>query len=582
MIPIRQYWNLLRHYLRPQRARVAVLAILLLSSIALQVANPQVIKRFIDRAVAGEPGLVGLAALFLIVAISHQAFMVTARWLAEHIGWTATNELRRDLAAHVLDLDMGFHKEHSPGELVERIDGDVTALSNFFSQFSVQVLGNLLLLLGVLVLLTRESAVIGLAMTALAIAAFAGMVRMQQIASAWWRDVRARRAEFYGYLGEVVGATEDIRANGADDFIQRRFTEMHRAWLPWEIKGRWGWSVLWGTNIVYFAVGNAAIFALGSWLFNDGRLSLGSVYLVFFYTEMLRPPLDRIRHQMEDMQKAGAAISRVRELFGRETALVDAGTASLPDGPLAIEFDRVDFTYEDGDDDGRRVLHDITVSVAPGRVIGVLGRTGSGKTTMARLLARLYDPERGTVKVGGVAAPEAKLSSLRRRVGMVTQDVQLFHATIRDNLTFFDDSVTDDRLWQVLEELGLADWVRAKPAGLDTVLQAGGGGLSAGEAQLLAFARIFLEDSGLVVLDEASSRLDPATEQLIERAITRLLNDRTGFIIAHRLETVERADDILILEDGRVIEFGSRRELAADPSSRFARLLRAGIEEVLA
>lgn len=164
---------------------------------------------------------------------------------------------------------------------------------------------------------------------------------------------------------------------------------------------------------------------------------------------------------------------------------------------------------------------------------------------------------------------------------MVTQDVQLFAASIRDNLTFFDPEISDDDIAVALETLGLADWVMDMPAGLDTVLEAGGGSLSAGEGQLLAFTRIFLEDPGLVVLDEASSRLDPATEQLIERAVDRLLTDRTGVIIAHRLETVNRADDIMILESGRVLETGSRATLAADPGSRFAGLLTTGIEEVL-
>jgi ATP-binding cassette, subfamily B, bacterial len=172
--------------------------------------------------------------------------------------------------------------------------------------------------------------------------------------------------------------------------------------------------------------------------------------------------------------------------------------------------------------------------------------------------------------------------SLRRHVGMVTQDVQLFRATIRDNLTFFDESIPDARLHEVLQELGLDEWLGSMPHGLDTTLEAGGAGLSAGQAQLLAFTRIFLEDPGLVILDEASSRVDPATEKLLERAVDRLLQGRTGIIIAHRLATVTRADDILILEDGEVIEYGERRRLAADPNSRLSQLLITGMEEVLA
>ncbi len=584
MIPIRQYWNLLHRYLRHRRGRVGALAVTLSTGIALQVAAPQFIKAFIDRAVAGTPAatLIPIALLFLAVSLVHQVLAVIATWLAENVGWEATNELRRDLAAHLLRLDMGFHKRHSPGEMVERVDGDVTALSNFFGQFAVQVVGNGVLVVAVLVLVAVESILIGIALAALSAGAFGLMSAMQRLASEWWRHVRAQRARFFGFVGEVAGATEDLQASGAGPFVERRAAEMMRDWLPGEVRGRHGFSVLWGANIVNYVAGNAVIFALGGWLFARGSLTLGSAYLVFHYAEMMRHPLERIRTQLEDMQKAGAGIVRVRELFALRPVLADRAAAHLPRGPLSLELRGVDFAYDDGDEDRPvRVLHALDVAVAPGRVLGVLGRTGSGKTTLARLLTRLYDPKRGRVVIGGVPADEVPLAELRRRVGMVTQDVQLLRASIRDNLTFFDHSVPDDEVWEALDQLGLSQWVAAKPRGLDTMLQAGGGGLSAGEAQLLALTRIFLEDSGLVVLDEASSRVDPATEHLIERALDRLLAGRTGVIIAHRLDTLQRADEILILDEGRVVEHGSRRELAADPTSRFAALLRTGIDEVL-
>jgi len=193
---------------------------------------------------------------------------------------------------------------------------------------------------------------------------------------------------------------------------------------------------------------------------------------------------------------------------------------------------------------------------------------------------RFYDPTSGVIRLGGADVRDVPLSDVRGRVGLVTQDVQLFHASVRDNLTFFDARISDERIMAVLRELGLLDWAQSLPEGLDT--QIGPRSLSGGEAQLLAFARVFFKDPGLVILDEASSRLDPATEQLVERAVGALLRGRTAIIIAHRLATVHRADEILILEDGAVLEQGARSALAADPTSRFASLLRTGLEEVLA
>jgi ATP-binding cassette, subfamily B, bacterial len=227
-----------------------------------------------------------------------------------------------------------------------------------------------------------------------------------------------------------------------------------------------------------------------------------------------------------------------------------------------------------------RVLTDISFQIAAGRTLGILGRTGSGKTTLTRLLFRLYDVTAGAIQLSGADIRDVRFEHLRQRVGMVTQDVQLFHATVRDNLTFFDTSISDERIMAVLEQLELLPWYRSLSNGLDTLL-AGSGGLSAGEAQVLAFTRVFLRDPGLIILDEASSRLDPATERLIERAVDRLLAKRTGIIIAHRLATVLRADDILILEGGRIREYGAREALRNDATSRFAELLRTGMEEVL-
>jgi ABC-type multidrug transport system fused ATPase/permease subunit len=243
-----------------------------------------------------------------------------------------------------------------------------------------------------------------------------------------------------------------------------------------------------------------------------------------------------------------------------------------------LAFEQGSFGYNGGES----VLHNLSFQLRPGAVLGLLGRTGSGKSTLARLVFRLYDPLSGAIRLQNIDLRDLRSAALRQNVAIVTQDVQLFRASVRDNLTFFNRDIPDERIMETLRELGLEDWLASLPDGLDTELETGGRSLSAGEAQLLAFARVFLRNPGLVILDEASSRLDPATEQRLEKAIDKLLQGRTAIIIAHRLGTVHRADEIMILEDGQVQEYGNRQQLAANPQSRFYQLLQTGLEEVLA
>jgi ABC-type multidrug transport system fused ATPase/permease subunit len=271
--------------------------------------------------------------------------------------------------------------------------------------------------------------------------------------------------------------------------------------------------------------------------------------------------------ELQELQKAAGGIVRIDNLRRLESSIA-SGNVDLGPGPLAVEFDHVSFAYED-----RGVLDDVSFMLSPGRSLGLLGRTGGGKTTITRLISRLYDPDRGTVSLGGVNLRQIRTESLRKSVGVVTQDVQLFRATVKDNLTFFDDR-PDDEVVAALEAVGLGAWIR--DLGLDTQLGAGGQGLSAGEQQLLAFARVFLQDPGIVILDEPSSRLDPATELLLATATERLFAGRTVLIIAHRLETVRTADEIMVVDAGRIVEHGRRQDLAADPESRYASLLATG------
>jgi ATP-binding cassette subfamily B protein len=599
-IPLKQYSNLLVHYVKPQWPKAALLAILLLSNIGLQLANPQIMRHFIDVATLSAGSreapdmLLRAALLFLGVALIQQVVSILATYVSENVGWTATNALRADLTQHCLQLDLSFHNAHTPGEMIERIDGDVTALSDFFSQFVIQIVGNALLLIGVLALLFREDWRASLALTLFALVGLFILGRLRNIAVPHWTAERQASADLFGFLQERLSGTEDIRSNGAKAYVMRSFYQLMRTQMQKTLKAGLMVNVLINITFVLFAVGTATAFAVSALLFQAQVISIGTVYLIFHYTRMLEQPINRITRQMQELQRAGASISRTQELFQTESKIQApshvSSSAMLPYGPLAVAFQDVTFGYDDAHQKTKGpsreiVLLDVSFRLKPGTVLGLLGRTGSGKTTLTRLLFRLYDPESGSVRVGDPSAPtdirQLPLAHLRQRVSMVTQNVQLFHATVRDNLTFFDRSVPDAQILDVIHNLELGEWFQSLPDGLDTVLESGGGGLSAGEAQLLAFTRIFLQDPGLVILDEASSRLDPATQQLIERAVDRLVQNRSAIIIAHRLGTVQRADEIMILENGRISEHGVRPALANDPASRFYGLLQTGLEEVL-
>ncbi|MDQ7843752.1 MAG: ABC transporter ATP-binding protein [Armatimonadota bacterium] len=572
-----QHRRFLLSYLQPQRMRVALLAALLFGSIALQLLMPQILARFIDLARGGASPevLARLAGVFLGVALTGHLISALSVYASENVGWTATNKVREDLALHCLRLDLPFHNAKTPGEMIERVDGDVTQLSGFFSQFVIKVLGNAVLLAGILVLLYRADWRVGLVYTAFTVTTLLLLRRLMEAAIPYFKESRQAGAILLGFLEERLSGTEDIRASGAVPYVLRRLSEALRNQLE---KSRRAWlrgTVMWATTAVLLAVGNALAFGMGAWLLRRGLITVGTVYLFFHYTEMLRRPLEQITRQMQELQRASASISRVGDLLGLRSATQD-GALRLPGGALTVEADQVSFGYVEDE----LVLRDVSFRLEPGRVLGLLGRTGSGKTTIGRLFVRFYDPTSGAVRLGGIDVRDVPLDDLRNRVGLVTQDVQLFHASVRDNLTFFNPRISEAQIIAVLRELGLQEWMETLPQGLDTPI--GPRSLSAGEAQLLAFARVFFKDPGLVILDEASSRLDPATEQLVERAVAALLRGRTAVVIAHRLGTVQRADEILILEDGAVLEHGPRAQLAADPASRFASLLRTGLEEMLA
>lgn len=580
-LPLRDYYRLLERYLRPQSRMVGLLALCIFAGVGFQLLLPQIVRAFIDIAQRGASTevLLQTGLLYLVVTLINQAVRLAAAYLTEDVKWRATNWLRNDLAAHCMRLDMSFHHDQTPGAMIERIDTDVNKLSEFFSQLVLRLFANGLLMIGVLVMLALVDWRIGLAFACSSIFTFAVLIGTVRLGAGYFVKEREAAAHLYGGLEEWLAGTEDIRASGGVDYVLDR---MRRFVYSVHVASRRAYAMgtlNWGVTSFLFAVNLALALSLGVVFLDAGLITIGTVYLIVSYSNTLQRPVTQLARQFQDMQAATASIMRIRELFDLQPSVNSpAAPAHTPHGALSVTFDRVSFGYASD----TPVLSEVGFHLSAGKVLGLLGRTGSGKTTITRLLFRFYDPEQGAICLGGHDLRTLALDDVRQSVGMVTQDVQIFQASVRDNLTFFNPTVPDEAIVEALHTLGLTRWYNALPHGLDTRLDSGGRSLSAGEAQLLAFTRVLLKNPGLVILDEASSRLDPVTEHLIEEAIGRLLQGRTAIIVAHRLATVQRADQILVLGDGQVLETGERLALIAEPDSRFSQLLRTGMAEVLA
>lgn len=572
--------KLLTKYLWPWRWRLAAIASLMLLSLAAQLARPQILRRVLDLSLAGQEErqiLVGIVLLGL-VAVMGNLVDALVRYGSDKLGWASTNELRDDLTRHVLRLDLAFHKGTSPGALIERVDVDVTRLAELMANFTRHIVINALFIIGSVILLWREHYLVGLVFAVYTALSLLLINRVRTITAPIVKAERKASAQVYGFVGEQLSTTEDMQGVGAQGAMLGRLRAEFHGWLPHLIKTYLASTSIWSVAIVLQAVNQVLAVALAAYLWRFQGLSIGTAYLIIHYSELIQQPVQQIRMQLQELQRATASLSRINELLAL-SALSDSTLGeSLPAEALPVDARSLVFSYED---DNALVLDQVSFSLPRGESMGVIGRTGSGKSTLARLIARQYDPSAGELLIGGVPTTAMSVQAIRERISFVSQEVQVFQASVRDNLTFFDHSYSDEALVGILTELGLLDWYRALPAGLDTMMEAGSNGLSAGEGQLLALSRAFLRNPSIVVLDEASAKLDPITENLVGRALKRLLAGRTGIIIAHRLATLEQVDHLLLLDGGRVLEFGKRQEIENNPASHYARLKQVGLEEVL-
>ena len=559
--------------LRPQAGRWAALGVLTAVGAALTVVGPLVVRSIVDQATEGTSAdtIRRLALVFLMIVLAAQLVSVLVARAATHTAWATTNDLRMRMARHVLGLDHEFHRQHTPGELIQRVDGDVTSVSDLLGRVLPKAVGSAILVGGMVIVVAVIDWRIAVGMAAYVVVGVATVLVMRHRAVEESADELGAYARLYGGIEERLNASEDLRANGAGSHAMWRFVEDSAGALDRSVRRESAFLGMWW-GVQGAVVGGVVIsIVAGAVLVENGSITVGTAFLLFQYVLLIQRPLEEVVHELETVQKATGAMRRVLALMQVEPTVLDHGRSSPAPGPLAVELSSVSFDY--GDDDP--VLHDVDLLIGAGRSVGVVGRTGSGKTTFSRLVLRLVEATSGSVTIGGVPVADVPMSELRSRVALVPQEVELVNGTIRDNVTLFDPAPSDEAVAEALRSVGLG---ALADGGIDRPLGGGGAGLSAGEAQLLAMARVWLRHPDLVVLDEATARVDPMTEQRIEAAMCELMRGRTTIVIAHRLSTLAEVDDIAVFEAGRIVEFGPRDVLVADTGGRFRRLLDLALE----
>lgn len=567
------HWRLIGSFLAPHRRAMAGFSVLVLLAGTLPLAGPLLLGAIADGVTSDATvgRLVLLAAALGFVGILANGADLTVTWLGARLAWRAANELRVRVAAHALALGSAWHGRTTPGEVVDRVDGDATRVGELLARVVVRLAAAMVTLTGVVVLLVVQDWRLGVALGVVLVAGGFVLVRLRDLAVPSGVVARQRSGEVFGAAEERLRGAEELRALGGGRYavedLQRRSALTIAPWRRQEVYA----TAIWSTAMLVVVGGGAVALLGGILLQRTGAMSIGQVLAAFTATQLTRRPLEQLAENIQEIQQAGAGASRLATLLAEAPLVAFTGDRDLPGGPLEIALEGVRVGYPGMAEDA---LGGIDLQLAAGEHLGVVGASGGGKTTLTRLLHRALDPREGTVRLGGVDLREVSESSLRRRVAVVTQEVQLLSASIRDNLTLLGTvTATDADLVAALDAVGLGEWFGRLDEGLDARL-GDDAGTSAGEAQLLALARVLLRDPGLVILDEPTARLDTASAMAVTRALDALLVGRTAVMVAHRLATLERVDRIAVLRHGRIVEQGPRTALLRG-DTRFARLVEA-------